>query len=165
MNCDAFYIRMSPADLDEIISDDEQLEQLPVGFHDPDLMLSLHKYWRTLHLILTGRECPYSPEAAMDDPMSMAIVGGEMVGPDLGYGPARYLSVEQVKEIALALESIDFDQLVDEYSVDDIDEDELSLLDNLEEEKIELKEVYFPEFKYFFRQAARNGEVVLAYIA
>lgn len=39
-------------------------------------------------------------------PWSLVILGGTEIGPDNGYGPARYLLPTQVREIAVALREI-----------------------------------------------------------
>ena len=63
-------------------------------------VLSLDKNWQEVHEVLTGGSKPSG------DLLSNAIFGGAEFGSDLGYGPARFLTPEQVKQISARLTSI-----------------------------------------------------------
>ena len=45
-----------------------------------------------------------------DHPLNPVVMGGEEFGPDLGYGPARYLSAEEVRHLASALDDMDHEE-------------------------------------------------------
>jgi hypothetical protein len=62
--------------------------------------LDLHKHWHILHFALTGsvEEVP--------GPAGDALLGGEELGEDLGYGPLRVLSVERVQAVAAHLAEV-----------------------------------------------------------
>ena len=60
-------------------------------------LVRVDKAWHGLHFLLTG-----SAKSTKGD-LGQAILGGTEVGPDLGYGPARWLDVTQVQRIAQAL--------------------------------------------------------------
>jgi len=64
----------------------------------------LEKEWHTLHYLITGTLEPDG--SALGD----AILGGEEIGTNLGYGPARLIKPERVKEIAEALLAVDIDK-------------------------------------------------------
>ena len=63
-------------------------------------MLDLDKSWHLLHFLLTGDPLGGSP------PLKDAIIGGTEIGPDLGSGPARVLTPEQVRAVADALAGV-----------------------------------------------------------
>jgi hypothetical protein len=67
-------------------------------FSDPRWTLDLHKYWAILQYLLAGS--PSGPAAA---PRTDPILGGVEIGDDMNYGPARFLTAQQVREIALQL--------------------------------------------------------------
>lgn len=69
-------------------------EELPEG-------LDIDKAWHGLHFLLCGSAGP------TDTALGTLVLGGEEVGEDLGYGPARLLTPEQVAAAAAALESQD----------------------------------------------------------
>lgn len=173
MGMRACYERMSQKQLDEIIADQKKLANL--GWVDKDeniaekakRMLDIEKSWDSLHFLLTGKSAisiaatDSSGRIKSNDPFSVAILGGEPVGPDLGYGPARYLTPKQVKEIAEALKPLEFGSLLAKYSEDDFAEADLYAFNDFDEE-IETLEEYFPAMKDFFCKAAANDEAVLS---
>src|SRR5262245_45909058 len=63
--------------------------------------LDLGKAWHGLHFLLTGTAWEG------DGPLAAAILGGEEITGDLGYGAARCLSPRGVAEVALALGASD----------------------------------------------------------
>ncbi len=62
--------------------------------------LEIGKDWHGIHFLLTDQ--------AWDTPgvLGQVVLGGTEIGEDLGYGPARLLTPEQVKEIAQALATL-----------------------------------------------------------
>jgi hypothetical protein len=66
---------------------------------------SLDKAWHGLHYLLSG-SVESTPAL-----LGQAVLGGTEIGPDSGYGPARYLEPSQVREIAAALAAVDRDEL------------------------------------------------------
>ena len=67
--------------------------------------LDLEKSWHGLHYLLTGSAW----EGA--EPLCYLANGGEEIGEDLGYGPARALSPAQVAAWSNALSAITTDEL------------------------------------------------------
>ena len=61
--------------------------------------VSLDKAWHGLHYLLCG-----APEP-MPGPLGQAVIGGTDIGEDQGYGPARYFTAAETKEIAQALQA------------------------------------------------------------
>lgn len=62
--------------------------------------LRLRKMWQALHFMLTGTAWE------IEGPLGQALLGGEDIGPDIGYGPARILMPSDVLEISNALSKI-----------------------------------------------------------
>jgi Domain of unknown function (DUF1877) len=83
---------------------------LPAGLMDVD------KAWHGIHFLLTGSQWEGTP------PCSLAILGGVPIGQDVGYGPARYLLPNQVREVAQALASLPPSELAKRYSPKAMDE-------------------------------------------
>ncbi|MEI2776370.1 MAG: DUF1877 family protein [Tetrasphaera sp.] len=84
-----------------------QLAEYPDGFaallesDDDAPSVDLDKAWHGIHWLLTGSAEPTG------DVLSDAIFGGRQVGDDLGYGPARVLTVDRVAAVAAAMARID----------------------------------------------------------
>ncbi|MDX2198473.1 MAG: YfbM family protein [Phycisphaerae bacterium] len=70
----------------------------------------LEKAWHGLHFVFTGR----ADEAPA--PFGYLLSGGEEMGEDLGYGPARYLTLAEVgrfRDVLLAIGEQEFDRRFD----------------------------------------------------
>lgn len=87
------------ADVDEVLESSDQL--------------SVEKAWHVLSVLLT----PATDRlASIEDPHPLdPMLGGEPFGEDLGYGEPRYLTPDQVREVAAALAAVDDDALVARY--------------------------------------------------
>jgi hypothetical protein len=59
--------------------------------------LSLEKAWHGVHYLLCGQ---VEPSASL---LGQAVFGGKEFGEDLGYGPARYFSIDQTANISREL--------------------------------------------------------------
>lgn len=95
-------VQLVPADLAEFAEDpDGCIDRLTGdGPEDPARRLDLDKAWHAIHWLLTGSIRPDESLAAA------AIMGGEPVGADLGYGPARLLAAEQVQAVSRVLQDL-----------------------------------------------------------
>ncbi|MEQ8845467.1 MAG: YfbM family protein [Phycisphaerales bacterium] len=73
------------------------------GDDAPVSMLDLDKDWHAVHFVLTG------DVDTVDSPEGF-ILGGEEVGEEFGYGPARAMDAAQVAEASRALQAISPEQ-------------------------------------------------------
>jgi hypothetical protein len=80
----------------ELARQNRQAARMPPA---PRHCISLDKAWHGLHYLLCGMVGPTS------DPLGQAVCGGEGIGRDKGYGPARCFPATQVVEIARALQA------------------------------------------------------------
>lgn len=60
-------------------------------------ILDIDRSWHGIHFVLTG-----SAEGG-EGPLAAAVFGGEEIGDDIGYGPARLLMPQEVQAVASAL--------------------------------------------------------------
>lgn len=74
--------------------------------------VNIQKAWHGLHFLLCG-----SVEAT-PNPLGQAVLGGTAIGPDIGYGPVRYLDASDVVEVDAALEDLSPDDLRRKYDAD-----------------------------------------------
>jgi hypothetical protein len=128
----------------------------------PGAIVDLHKSWQILHFVLTG-----TPESG-PAPLNILLAGGEEVGEDLGYGPARIIDARAMHDFAKALANFELDDVVKRldiermaavgvYCVDKDDDREAQALD-LEEDMRH----HFPALKAFAGKAAgeRQGALI-----
>jgi hypothetical protein len=76
---------------------------------DERVLLHMEKKWHGIHFLLTGEPWPLS------HPLGIAVFGAEDVGEDLGYGPARTLTVDQVHYVASELSLLSADAVRKRY--------------------------------------------------
>jgi hypothetical protein len=104
MGMTVMFRRLSGEDLSRLreepglVADYLQGEE-PEGF-GPFADLDVDKAWHAIHFLLTGSAWEGDP------PLNFIVIGGSDVGDDLGYGPARGLSSDEVRNLAGALRAI-----------------------------------------------------------
>jgi len=78
----------------------------PLAVHHVSINVSdVDKAWHGIHYLLTGTAWEGR------EPFCWAVMAPEDIGPDLGMGPARLLTPEQVVRLAAALDSLTVDEL------------------------------------------------------
>lgn len=122
--------------------------------------LSLEKAWHGLHYLLTG---------SADDgpsPLSFILMGGQDIGPDLDYGPARLLSSQFVKELDNTLRDITIDDLWQRFDPAKMFEEKIypEIWDEPEEELRDEYGWYFNDLKTFVEGASSADNSILIVI-
>lgn len=128
-------------------------------------LIDIDKTWHAIHYILTGT--PYEMED--DEDVSHLILGGVPVSDeDMGYGPARLFTKEQVVLLNNALKEWDETLFRQNFDMEGMFEEEIYPLiegqDN-EEEFFSYIWPYFVCIKEFFQKAAEEEQYVLTFIA
>lgn len=118
--------------------------------------LDLEKSWHALHYLLTGRPDEAPP------PLGNAILGGTEIGEDIGYGPARFLSPVQVREVAAALASISTEELARRFNLEAMVR--ANVYPVRDESELELAQQYFERLSRFYAHAAAAGNAMILYI-
>lgn len=123
-------------------------------------ILDLHKSWHGLHWLL----CQSAWEGP--EPLRNAILGGEEVGDDLGYGPARLVQPETVREVADALALLSASQVMKRYDAKAMDAAEIYPGGFVEDSswRNDFKHD-FERLKSFYADAAKDGEAVVAWLS
>lgn len=125
---------------------------------DPPRELHLRKMWHALHFLLTGTTWD------SQGPVGQAIIGGEDIGPDIGYGPARILAPEEVKATAAALTTITNDQFKSRFVPTRMEAVDIYPSDIWVREKDTILSELLPLFQklvQFYRDAAARGDGML----
>lgn len=155
--------RLSADELRVVLDDPAAVGTLLYGDLDdadaemPDPDLDLDKSWHGIQYLLTGTTWEIGEGAGA------AILGGDEIGEDGGYGPARLLRPETVRTVAAALDAVDIETLrarfdphamaaADVYPVgwgQRAGEFDSYIVPN------------FAELRRFYRTAAANGQAVL----
>ena len=118
--------------------------------------LSLEKSWHSLHYLLTGKTEEAPP------PLGNAILGGSPLGGDLGYGPARFLSPEQVREVAAALSEVTPQDLAQHFDLDAMSA--ATVYACADEDELEMAQHYFEKLMQYYADAAAKNNAMLLWI-
>lgn len=155
MSIESEYLSISSEELDELISNIEQLKS-SIAKPRPDEDRLFTQCCDELHILLTGEVPPMEKlgRAELSGTLANAVAGGNLIdgseevdGPFLGR--VRYLTAEQVKETVRELDTLTFEELAGRNTVEGIDEEDLA------EE--------FAAFQNFYNLAAANDNAVLAF--
>ncbi|WP_426341670.1 YfbM family protein [Pseudoduganella sp. S-14] len=113
-----YLVALPESKLAELRADEELVEEFLFpddGDSEPENSIDLDKAWHGIHYLLTG-EAEGGPE-----PLSLAVIGGEEFGPDIGYGPSRFLVSAQVQAIAEALKPLGREELAARFDPQDME--------------------------------------------
>jgi Domain of unknown function (DUF1877) len=154
------FVAISQEQLNHLIAyPDSIVDLIYADDGDPPNHIDIDKTWDGLHYLVTCR-CWF-----IKTPWSNVILGGIPIGPEIGYGQARYLLPKQVQQIAKALTGLSREELAKRYDPKamnaakvypelwgqgDVDLD--YLLDN------------FDDLVLHYSSAAKNNHAMLLYI-
>lgn len=141
--------------VDGLLKDPEQVEEL-LEPDDDVTSVDIDKAWHGVHRLLTGSGGPTT--AAESD----VIVGGEPFGEDLGFGPARLVSIEGVDRVAQVLANPDTESL--QVRMDPAAMKRAEIYPAMWDEDHVLDEYLLPalqELRSFYDAAAKAGEAVI----
>ena len=162
MGMTAYFKILNTSEFMLVATKPNEIEDMlfPVDADDPfEGQTYLDKEWHNIHYLLCGELEPNG--TALGD----AVLGGNPMGPDLGYGHGRLIHSGRVSEISKALEGVDFESL---YS--SIDKSDKKLEDVYSSFEFEVSEreyhlELFEKLKLMYRKAAEESCSVFAYFA
>jgi hypothetical protein len=123
--------------------------------------LEIDKSWHGLHFLLTGSAEEASP------PLNFILAGGEEVGDDLGYGPARAFRSDDVRGVDAALEPLTAAELRGRFDADRMTELQIYPFGWSEDPDGELEYLleFYGELRAFVRRTAGRGHGLLVYLS
>lgn len=121
--------------------------------------LDLDKSWHILHTVISG-----SPEPS--DAPEAALLGGEDVGADHGYGPARLLDPDSVAAFSEVLASIDVETLKARANPAELREQGVAFVQSeFDLGMVELEvEDHFPKLVQFVSQTVKKKQGLLLFL-
>ena len=157
---------LSDQELDALAADPSGIEQLLYASffggtsngHDD---LEIDKAWHGLHFLLTGTAWEGS------FPHNFLVTGGEEIGDDLGYGPARALRGTDVLKVDTALDPLTGNELrgrFDPARMTELEVYPFGWSDDPDGELAYLLEFY-RELRVFVRRTAERGHGLLVYLS
>lgn len=161
----ACFAALSPSDLNALRKDTDRIEEFLCpddGDSEPPNYIDLDKAWHGIHYLLTGL-AEGGPE-----PQSLAVFGGEEFGPEIGYGPARFLTGDQVRRVAEALAGITPESLAQRFDAEDMEAkqiypDVIWVRDG--EEALAYALENYRQLQIFYQEAAARGDAVIQWLS
>jgi hypothetical protein len=126
--------------------------------------LDLDKAWHGLHFLLTGTAWGGTP------PLNFIVAGGDTIGDvEVGYGPARAFTPEQLAEVSRALDAISSDTLRQRFDPAKMTELDIypSIWDRdpADDDTLGYVIEYFEMLKPFLREGAERELGLIVYMS
>jgi hypothetical protein len=157
------FSAVPPQELERLLAAPDEVDvALYPDEGEPPHYLSLDNEWHGLHYLLTG-EAWGGPL-----PLALTVVGGTEFGPDLAFGPARYLTPEQVAAVAQSLAGLSRATLAQRFDPHDMQAKEIYPETIwVRDGKVALDYVLqsFPALQKFYADAAARGDAVVQWHA
>jgi hypothetical protein len=118
--------------------------------------LTLEKSWHCLHYLLTGTAWE------TDSVLGKVILGGTEIGPDIGYGPARYREPDEVRKVARSLKTVSEKDLVSRFNLKAMQA--AKIYSCRDEGDLQLAQDYFSQVRNYYDEAAERGDAMLLYL-
>ena len=117
----------------------------------------LEKSWHGLHYVFAGDAW------GGEGPMAFLLGGGDPVGGDLGYGPARLIAADEVPGIANALGGLTDEEFDRRFDLERLAEEQIypEIWDEGRDELLDEYRGYFHQLREFTREAAREGKALV----
>jgi hypothetical protein len=159
--------RVTTKDLEEILNDSSLLES-KVCSEDSNSMkdlLEIDKSWEAIFYLLTGH-----PVAEIEDakpPLSWSLFSGQIIDEDqdMGYGPAHFITIEQVKQLNKELDKITGDDIRQKY--DGKKMNDVGIYPEIWDEPESLNYILdnFELLKEFYRTAEKENKGAITFIS
>lgn len=159
-----YFVAVSSKTLDELKNNPDELGDYLYPNDSEDEtpnFLDVDKAWHGIHYMLTG-----SVDGG-EEPLSLTVFGGEEIGEDMGYGPARFLTPQQVKAVSAALDALGEDDFRSRFAPEEMEAAEIYpddiWLSDSQEALEDLMEGY-RQLVVFYSQAAVRGDGAILWI-
>ncbi|MBS1667629.1 MAG: YfbM family protein [Bacteroidetes bacterium] len=158
-------LRVTKAELDDYLKDSSLLESSiydeETDEENPNLV-DIDKSWDGIVFLLTGQGI-----ANAEHPLLRVLFSGQIIDEeqDLGYGPAHYLTPEQVAELNNQIAKITIADLKQKYDPKKMTELEVypTIWDEGDQAFAYLSE-YFVTVQQVYFEATKNGEAIITFL-
>jgi hypothetical protein len=158
MSMIANFKQITPIELNKLINNPDQIEELVFNKEGEDDSLDIDKTWHGIHFLLTDN--PWGGE----EPLKFVIMGRHEIGEDIGYGPAHYLTSEDVKAISQALSNISTEELKGKFDGNKMIKADIYPSIWEDEDALEYLMGYYEALVEYYKDAAIKGNAMLVYL-
>jgi hypothetical protein len=159
--------RVTTKELDEILKDSSILQnKLDSAYGDnAGNFLDIDKSWEAIFYLLTGHPLAEIEEAK--PPLAWILFSGQLVDEqqDMGYGPACYISTEQVSQLSKALDGVSLEDLRQKFDGKEMNRAGVYPEVWDEPESLEYVLSNFEQLKDFYKIAEKEKMAVITFIS
>lgn len=161
-------LRVSQEELTSYVQDSNLFEERIYKDYDEndidEALVDIDKSWEAIAFLFGNNADDY-----LDHPLATAIFGSHTLdeNQDIGYGPARFVTTEQVKEIHNLLTQLSNEELRKRFSPQKLNEEEIypSFWSEADKEEIwEHLSANINTIREVYSTAAKNNEAVITFI-
>lgn len=156
------FLAVSQSGLAALVADPTSIESViqPDSGPDRETHLDIDKSWHAIHYTLN--ESAWEGEG----PIAAVVLGGQELGEDVGYGPARYLAPAEVVAVAAALELVTPEDFAAKFDPVALDAAEIypQGWGNSMPEALEYVLDNYRQLCTFYKAAASRGDALLTYL-
>lgn len=159
-------LRVTKVQLEEYLENSSLLESSLYDEETDDKntnLVDIDKSWDGIIFLLTGQGI-----AKANHPLLRVLFSGQIIdeNQDLGYGPAHYLTPEQVADLNNQISKITVADLKQKYDPKKMTELEVypSIWEGEGEEAFDYLSEYFVTIQQVYSDAAKNGEAIITFL-
>lgn len=155
--------RVSNTELNNYLKDSYQLEEAIYSDDEQEKpnLIDIDKAWDGIIFLLTGK----SVEEA-DNPLVRVLFSGQLIdeNQDLGYGPAHYLTPNEVKELNEEVSKMVVKDVIKKYDAKKMTALEVYPNDWDDSEMAGYLAEYFTIVQEFYAEAAKRNEAIITFL-
>ncbi|MBC7884571.1 MAG: YfbM family protein [Saprospiraceae bacterium] len=159
-------LRVTKTELEEILKDSSLLES-KIFTEDADdespNLTDIDKAWEGIIYLLTEQTI-----ANTDHPLVRVLFSGQIIDEeqDLGYGPAHFLTPEQVAELNIEISKITIADLKEKYDPKKMMELEVypTIWEQDGDDAFDYIREYFESLQQVYSDATKNGEAIITFL-
>jgi hypothetical protein len=155
-------LRVSEAELEAYLKDSSLLEQrLDAMEEGNENLVDIDQSWEGVLFLLTGQNLEQ-----LDHPLGKALFSNQQIDQqqDLGYGPAQYLTPDQVKDLNEKFSAITVEDFRKGFDSEKMSEAGIHPNIWSEEYALDYVSEYFESVQEAFALAAKNNEAIITFL-
>jgi hypothetical protein len=156
------FLQLSSEELAVLLADPSRVEEFiyPEG-EENEKNIDVDKAWHGIHYLLAGDTWSGEP------PLANVVLGGTEIGDDVGYGPARYLTADEVRAAADALKGITPEKLRERYVASELSKNEIypEIWDDGDDDAIGYLATWYETLRDYYIDAASKGHAMIKYLS
>jgi hypothetical protein len=154
------FLQITPAQLQSLVENPSSVEAF-IYADDSDRAdsIDIDKAWHGIHFMLTGDAWEGEP------PLGNVVLGGTEIGGDAGYGPAHYLSPEELRAAAEALRELPPDEFARRFDAKNLSANSIypQIWDE-GDEALDYLRHFYETLRAYYLDAAAKGNAMLKYL-